>query len=92
VKKVLSASKKRRCAYQPSANQPYQQPVGNAIDKPPCRFTLKTAVEREKAVQAIDVQRKWEIYVVTFWVMSQCVHFLGASRDCADFRDSNCRF
>jgi len=37
---------------------------------------LKTAVEREKAVQAIDVQREWTHCVVTFWVMSQCVYFL----------------
>ncbi len=50
-------------------------------------LNLKTAVEREKAVQAIDVQREWTHCVVTFWVMSQCVHFLDASRGCADFRD-----
>jgi len=32
---------------------------------------LKTAVEREKAVQAIDVQREWTHCVVTLWVMSR---------------------
>jgi len=55
---------------------------------------LKTAVEREKAVQAIDVQREWTNCVVTLWVMSQLFHFLGASRGCADFRDPTavCRF
>ncbi len=53
---------------------------------------LKTAVEREKAVQAIDVHREWTHCVVTFWVMSQFVHFLGASRGCADFRDPTCCF
>jgi len=48
------------------------------------KIILKTAVERGKAVQAIDVNREWTNCMVTFWVMSQCVHFLGA---CADFRD-----
>ena len=55
-------------------------------------FILKTAVGREKAVQAIDVQRECTNYVVTFWVMSRFVHFLGASRDCADFRDPTAVF
>ena len=55
-------------------------------------LNLKTAVEREKAVQAIDVHRKCTNCVVTFWVMSQFVHFLGASRGCADFRDSTAVF
>jgi len=41
-------------------------------------FNLKTAVGREKAVQAIDVHREWGNCVVTFWVMSQFPHFLGA--------------
>jgi hypothetical protein len=50
-------------------------------------FNLKAAVEREKAVQANDVHREWKNCVVTFWVMSQLFHFLGASRGCADFRD-----
>jgi hypothetical protein len=50
-------------------------------------FNLKAAVEREKAVQAIDVHREWKNCVVTLWVMSQLFHFLGASRGCADFRD-----
>jgi hypothetical protein len=35
---------------------------------------LKAAVEREKAVQAIEVHREWKICVVTFWVMSQFSH------------------
>ncbi len=55
-------------------------------------FYLKTAVEREKAVQAIDVQRECTNCVVTFWVMSQLVHFLGASRGCADFHDPTAVF
>ena len=50
-------------------------------------FNLKAAVEREKAVQAIGVHRECKNCVVTFWVMSQWFHFLGASRGCADFRD-----
>jgi antitoxin ParD1/3/4 len=53
---------------------------------------LKAAVEREKAVQAIDVHREWKNCVVTFWVMSQLFHFLGASRGCADFRDPTAVF
>ncbi len=53
---------------------------------------LKAAVEREKAVQAIDVQRELKNCVVTFWVMSQFFNFLGASRDCADFRDPTAVF
>ena len=48
---------------------------------------LKTAVGHEKAVRAIDVHREWKICVVTFLVMSQFFHFLGASRGCAGFRD-----
>jgi hypothetical protein len=55
-------------------------------------LNLKTAVECEKAVQAIDVHREWKNCVVTFWVMSQFLHFLGASRDCADFRDPTAAF
>jgi len=50
-------------------------------------MNLKTAVEREKAVQAIDVHRELKNCVVTFWVMSQIFNSLGASRGCADFRD-----
>jgi hypothetical protein len=53
---------------------------------------LKAAVEREKAVQAIDVHREFTNCVVTFWVMSQFLHFLGASRGCADFRDPTAVF
>jgi len=55
-------------------------------------LNLKTAVGREKAVQAIDVHREFKNCVVTFWVMSQFFNFLGASRDCADFRDPTHRF
>jgi hypothetical protein len=53
---------------------------------------LKAAVEREKAVQEIDVHRECKNCVVTFWVMSQFLHFLGASRGCADFRDPTAVF
>ena len=55
-------------------------------------FNLKTAVEREKAVQAIGAHREWKNCVVTFWVMSQFFKFLGASRGCADFRDPTAVF
>ncbi len=55
-------------------------------------LNLKTAVGLEKAVQAIDVHRKFINCVVTFWVMSQFLHFLGASRGCADFRDPTAVF
>jgi len=55
-------------------------------------INLKTAVVREKAVQAIDVHREWKHCVVTFWVMSQFLHFLGASKGCADIRDSTAVF
>jgi hypothetical protein len=55
-------------------------------------LNLKAAVEREKAVQAIDVHREFKNCVVTFWVMSQFLHFLGASRGCADFRDPTAVF
>ena len=55
-------------------------------------FNLKAAVEREKAVQAIDVQREWKNCVVTFWVMSQFLNFLGASRGCTDFHDPTAVF
>ncbi len=57
-----------------------------------CSLNLKAAVEREKAVQAIDVHRECKNCVVTFWVMSQLLHFLGASRGCADFRDPTAVF
>ncbi len=56
------------------------------------RIILKTVVGREKAVQAIDVHRKYKNCVVTFWVMSQILYFLGASRGCADFRDPTAVF
>jgi hypothetical protein len=56
------------------------------------KLNLKAAVEREKAVQTIDVARECNNCVVTFWVMSQLFHFLGASRGCADFRDPTAVF
>jgi hypothetical protein len=56
------------------------------------KLNLKAAVAREKAVQAIDGHREWKNCVVTFWVMSQWFHFLGASRGCADFRDPTAVF
>ena len=56
------------------------------------KLNLKAAVEREKAVQAIDVYRKCTNCVVTFWVMSQFLYFLGASRGCADFRNPTAVF
>ena len=43
-------------------------------------------------MQAIDVHRECTNCVVTFWVMSQFLHFLGASRGCADFRDPTAVF
>jgi len=56
------------------------------------RFNLKSAVEREKAVQAIDVSGECTNCVVTFWVMSQFLYFLGALRDCTDFCDPTAVF
>jgi hypothetical protein len=38
------------------------------------------------------VHRESKNCVVTFWVMSQFLHFLGASRGCADFRDPTAVF
>jgi len=38
-------------------------------------------------VQAIAAHRELKNCVVTFWVMSQLFNVLGASRDCADFRE-----
>jgi len=43
-------------------------------------------------VQAIDVHREFKNCVGTFWVMSQFLHFLGAARGCADFRDPTAVF
>ena len=40
-------------------------------------LNLKAAVEREKAVQAIDVHRECTNCVVTFWVMNQFSHLQG---------------
>jgi len=34
-------------------------------------LNLKAAVNREKAVQAIDVHKEWKDCVVTLWAMSQ---------------------
>ena len=55
-------------------------------------FNLKTVVGHEKAVQAIDVLRNFKKCVVTFWVMSQFLKFLGTSRGCTDFRDPTAVF
>jgi len=41
-------------------------------------FILKTAVEREKAVEDIHVQREFKKLVATFWVMRDFLNFLGA--------------
>ncbi len=41
-------------------------------------FNLETAVEREKAVEDIYVQREFTKLVATFWVMRGFVNFLGA--------------
>ena len=43
-------------------------------------------------MQAIDVHREFKNCMGTFWVMSQFLHFLGASRGCADFRDPTAVF
>ena len=43
-------------------------------------------------MQAIGVHRECKNCVVTFWVMSQFLHFLGAARGCADFRDPTAVF
>jgi len=67
-------------------------PTRTRLEKNKGLLILKTAVGREKAVQAIDVHREWTHCVVTFSVMSRFVHFLGASRDCADFRDPTAVF
>jgi len=41
-------------------------------------FNLETAVEREKAVEDMYVQREFTKLVITFWVMRGFVNFLGA--------------
>jgi hypothetical protein len=41
-------------------------------------FNLEPAVEREKAVEDIYVQREFTKLVATFWVMRGFVNFLGA--------------
>ncbi len=38
---------------------------------------LETAVEREKAVYDMYVQREFKKHVVTFWVMRDFLNFLG---------------
>ena len=55
-------------------------------------FNLKTVVGHEKAVQAIDVHRNFKKCVVTFWVMSQFLKFLGSSSGRTDFRDPTAVF
>jgi len=42
------------------------------------RIILKAAVEREKAVEDIYVQREFKKLVVTLWVMKDFLNFLGA--------------
>lgn len=49
---------------------------------------LETTVEHEKDVQHIDVHREFGKLVVTLLVMSAFSNFLGASRGCADLRES----
>ena len=51
-------------------------------------FNLETADEREKDVQDIDVHGEVEKFVVTLLVMRHFSTLPGASRACADFRDS----
>jgi len=41
-------------------------------------FNLEPAVEREKAVEDMYVQREFTKLVATFWVMRDFVNFLGA--------------
>ncbi len=52
-------------------------------------LNLKTAVEREQAVQTIDVHRECTNCVVTFLVMNQLVTF---TRGCEDFGDPTAVF
>ena len=47
------------------------QPALDRTTRLTLSFTLKAAVKREKAVQAIAVQRECTNCVVTFWAMSQ---------------------
>ena len=51
-------------------------------------MNLETAVKREKDVQDIDVHGEVEKFVITLLVMRHFSALLGASRACADFRDS----
>ncbi len=41
-------------------------------------FILETAVEREKAVEDMYVQREFKKLVGTFWVMRDFLNFLDA--------------
>jgi hypothetical protein len=52
-------------------------------------LNLKAAVEREKAVQAIDGHREWKNGVVTFGGDKSIFTF---TRGCADFRDPTAVF
>jgi len=64
------------------------------VDDDQCGLTitliiiLDSAIEREKGVQVIGVNRKSEKLVVTLLVIRIFSDFLGASRTCADFRAS----
>ena len=51
------------------------------------QIILETAVEHGKAVPAIDVHRACSNCAITFWVMNQFLHFLGAARGWTDIRD-----
>ncbi len=51
-------------------------------------LNLDSAIEREKGVLDIGVNRKSENFVVTLLVMKIFSYFLGTSRACAYFRDS----
>ena len=54
----------------------------------PVYLILENAFEREKDVQDIDVPGEYEKLVVTLLVIRGFSDSSGASRACADFRDS----
>jgi len=68
------------------------------VDDDQCGLTitltiiLDSAIEPEKAVQVIGVNRKSEKLVVTLLVIRIFSDYLGASRTCAYFRDSTAGF
>ena len=85
-----------RCTKQSASNGFRIFKVGSRVRFDPLKLekwiNLRAAVERGKAVYAIDVHRTCTHCVVTLWVMSQFVHGLGAARGCADFRDPTAVF